>query len=54
MAKQANTDTHDSLPLTLTPALLSQRAVEKHLAALQQKGRLLRHGSPRAGTWQVL
>ena len=33
---------------------LSQRAVEKHLAALQQKGRLLRHGSPRAGTWQVL
>ena len=33
---------------------LSQRAVEKHLAALQQKGRLLRHGSPRAGHWQVL
>jgi Fic family protein len=33
---------------------LSQRAVEKHLAALQQKGRLLRHGSPRAGLWQVL
>ena len=33
---------------------LSQRAVEKHLAALQQKGRLLRHGSPRAGYWQVL
>ncbi|MFW6730865.1 MAG: Fic family protein [Synechococcus sp.] len=33
---------------------LSQRAVEKHLAALQQQGRLLRHGSPRAGTWQVL
>ena len=33
---------------------LSQRAVEKHLAALQQKGRLLRHGSPRAGFWQVL
>jgi DNA-binding transcriptional ArsR family regulator len=33
---------------------LSQRAVEKHLAALQLKGRLLRHGSPRAGTWQVL
>jgi hypothetical protein len=28
--------------------------VEKHLAALQQKGRLLRHGSPRAGHWQVL
>lgn len=33
---------------------LSQRAVEKHLAALQQKRRLLRHGSPRAGYWQVL
>jgi DNA-binding transcriptional ArsR family regulator len=33
---------------------LSQRAVEKHLAALQQKGRLFRHGSPRAGYWQVL
>ena len=33
---------------------LSQRAVEKHLAALQQKGRLLRHGSPRTGYWQVL
>jgi Fic family protein len=33
---------------------LSQRAVEKHLAALKQKGRLLRHGSPRAGYWQVL
>jgi DNA-binding transcriptional ArsR family regulator len=33
---------------------LSQRAVEKHLAALQQKGRLLRHGSPRGGYWQVL
>jgi len=33
---------------------LSQRAVEKHLAALQQQGRLLRHGSPRAGSWQVL
>jgi Fic family protein len=33
---------------------LSQRAVEKRLAALQQKGRLLRHGSPRAGHWQVL
>ena len=32
---------------------LSQRAVEKHLAALQQQGRLLRHGSPRAGYWQV-
>jgi Fic family protein len=33
---------------------LSQRAVEKHLAALQQKGRLLRHGSPRAALGQVL
>jgi Fic family protein len=33
---------------------LSQRAVEKHLAALQKRGRLLRHGSPRAGAWQVL
>ncbi|MFN6338797.1 MAG: winged helix-turn-helix domain-containing protein, partial [Cyanobacteriota bacterium] len=33
---------------------LSKRAVEKHLAALQQKGRLLRHGSPRTGCWQVL
>ena len=33
---------------------LSQRAVEKHLAALHQKGRLLRHGSPRGGTWQGL
>jgi len=33
---------------------LSQRAVEKHLAALQQQGRLLRHGSPRSGSWQVL
>ena len=33
---------------------LSQRAVEKHLAALQKGGRLLRHGSPRAGSWQVL
>ena len=33
---------------------LSQRAVEKHLAALQQKGRLRQHGSPRAGHWQVL
>lgn len=28
---------------------LSQRAVEKHLAALQQLGRQLRHGSPRSG-----
>jgi Fic family protein len=33
---------------------LSQRAVEKHLAALQRSGRLLRHGSPRGGYWQVL
>jgi DNA-binding transcriptional ArsR family regulator len=29
---------------------LSQRAVGKHLAALQQKGRLLRDGSPRYGS----
>jgi DNA-binding transcriptional ArsR family regulator len=33
---------------------LSPRAVEKHLAALQRAGCLLRHGSPRAGYWQVL
>jgi len=33
---------------------LSQRAVEKHLAALQRAGRLRRQGSPRAGQWQVL
>ena len=33
---------------------LSQRAVEKHLAALQRQGRLQRHGSPRSGHWQVL
>ena len=33
---------------------LSQRAVEKHLAALQRAGRLRRQGSPRAGYWQVL
>lgn len=33
---------------------LSQRTVENHLAALQRQGRLLRHGSPRAGHWQVL
>jgi Fic family protein len=33
---------------------LSQRAVEKHLAALQHKGRLHHHGSPRGGYWQVL
>jgi Fic family protein len=33
---------------------LSQRAVEKHLAALQRVGRLRRQGSPRAGQWQVL
>jgi Fic family protein len=32
----------------------SPRAVEKHLAALQQAGRLRRHGSPRGGYWQVL
>jgi predicted ArsR family transcriptional regulator len=33
---------------------LSQRAVEKHLAALQRAGRLRRQGSPRLGHWQVL
>jgi DNA-binding IclR family transcriptional regulator len=33
---------------------LSQRAVEKHLAALQRVGRLRRQGSPRAGQLQVL
>jgi Fic family protein len=33
---------------------LSQRAVEKHRAALQRVGRLRRQGSPRAGHWQVL
>lgn len=33
---------------------LSQRAVEKHLATLQQQGHLRREGSPRSGRWQVL
>ena len=33
---------------------LSQRTVEKHLAALQRVERLRRQGSPRAGQWQVL
>lgn len=33
---------------------LSQRAVEKHLSALQRQGRLLRQGAPRGGHWQVL
>ncbi|MDM7954376.1 MAG: Fic family protein [Cyanobium sp. CZS 25K] len=33
---------------------ISQRAVEKHLAALQRQGRLRRLGSPRSGSWQVL
>ena len=33
---------------------VSQRAVEKHLAALQRQGRLRRQGSPRTGYWQVL
>jgi Fic family protein len=33
---------------------LSQRAVENHLADLQRQGLLRRHGSPRAGHWQVL
>jgi predicted ArsR family transcriptional regulator len=32
---------------------LSPRAVEKHLAALQRKGRLQRQGSPRGGHWRV-
>ncbi len=32
----------------------SPRAIEKQLAALRQAGRLVRHGSPRAGHWQVL
>jgi Fic family protein len=33
---------------------ISQRAIEKHLAALQRQGRLRRLGSPRSGSWQVL
>lgn len=33
---------------------ISQRAIEKHLAALQRQGRLRRQGSPRSGSWQVL
>jgi DNA-binding CsgD family transcriptional regulator len=33
---------------------ISQRAIEKHLSALQQRGRLRRLGSPRSGSWQVL
>jgi Fic family protein len=33
---------------------ISQRAVEKHLAALQRQGRLRRLGSPRSGSWQLL
>jgi hypothetical protein len=33
---------------------ISQRAIEKHLAALQRQGRLRRQGSPRSGCWQVL
>ena len=32
---------------------ITSRAVEKHLATLQRLGRLLRHGSPRAGRWEV-
>ena len=32
---------------------ISQRAVEKHLAALQRAGRLIRRGSPRTGYWEV-
>ena len=33
---------------------ISQRAIEKHLSALQRQGRLRRLGSPRSGVWQVL
>jgi len=33
---------------------ISQRAIEKHLSALQRQGRLRRLGSPRSGSWQVL
>jgi hypothetical protein len=33
---------------------LGQRAVEKHLAALQRAGRLRRHGFPRAGNGRIL
>jgi DNA-binding CsgD family transcriptional regulator len=33
---------------------ISQRAIEKHLAALQRQGRLRRQGSPPSGSWQVL
>jgi predicted HTH transcriptional regulator len=33
---------------------ISQRAIEKHLAALQRQGHLRRQGSPPSGTWQVL
>lgn len=33
---------------------ISQRAIEKHLAALRRHGRLRRLGSPRSGSWQVL
>jgi Fic family protein len=32
---------------------VTSRAVEKHLATLQKLGRLLRHGSPRSGRWEV-
>jgi hypothetical protein len=35
-------------PLSLNPALLNR------IQTIQQKGRLLRHGSPRAGYWLVL
>ncbi len=38
----------------LEPLSISQRAVEKHLSALQRQGRLRRLGSPRSGSWQVL
>jgi Fic family protein len=33
---------------------ISSRAVEKHLARLREQGRIRRHGSPRAGRWEVL
>ena len=34
-------------------AQLSSRQVERILAQLKRKGRLIRHGSPKAGYWQV-
>ena len=35
-------------------AQLSSRQVERILAQLKRKGRLIRHGSPKAGYWQVM